>query len=124
MSEDEKSFTVSDRRHFTAEGKVREAEAEAPQPEPSNTEETNPSVDFAGFLMSLGMQASALLDAAHAGGEDADQALPATRSIISILEMLRAKTEGNRTEEESRVLESLLYDLRMGYVEARRVEGS
>ena len=32
MSESEKPFTVNDRRHFTAEGDVREETPEAPEP--------------------------------------------------------------------------------------------
>jgi len=39
MSDDKKSFTVSDRRHFTAEGRARETEpAESPSPPAARTE--------------------------------------------------------------------------------------
>ena len=47
---------------------------------------------------------------------DLDQA----REAIDLLLLLRDKTAGNRTEPESRLLEQLLYDLRMRYVEAAR----
>ena len=39
---------------------------------------------------------------------------------IDLLCMLQAKTKGNLTAEESQLLEGLLYDLRLKYVEARR----
>jgi hypothetical protein len=57
-------------------------------------------------------------------GTDASEALAGARSMISILEMLELKTEGNRTEEETQVLQGLLYELRMAYVEKSRGGGS
>jgi hypothetical protein len=47
---------------------------------------------------------------------DLDQARPA----IDILVMLRDKTQGNRTDQESRLLEELIYDLQMRFVRAAR----
>lgn len=44
---------------------------------------------------------------------DLDQA----RDAIDLLLLLREKTEGNRAEQESRVLEQILYDLQMRFVE-------
>ncbi len=40
------------------------------------------------------------------------------RHTISTLEMLRAKTEGNRTEEETRLLNDILYQLRLAFIRA------
>jgi hypothetical protein len=125
MSEEEKPFTVSDRRHFTPEGSVRDAAA--PDPEPVSPRDDGareaasaPAVDLAGFLVSLGAQAASLLEAGGRNGDDATEALLGAKSIIAILEMLHDKTEGRRTEEESRVLDALLYELRLGYVRASR----
>jgi hypothetical protein len=42
--------------------------------------------------------------------------LGGARHVIGIVEMLKEKTEGNRSEEEEQLLESLLYELRMAYV--------
>lgn len=39
---------------------------------------------------------------------------------IDLLTMLEEKTRGNLTGEEAQLLEGLLYDLRLKYVEARR----
>ena len=156
MSETEKPFSVSDRRHFTPDGRVREGtEPEAPpaSDEPSApAASTSPSepeataakppprvddgptprpeapsdggvapVDFSQFLFSLGAQAGMLL-AGQGLPEDADpmEALEGARSIISILEMLRDKTEGRRTPREDEVIEGLLYELRIAYVEKSR----
>ena len=45
---------------------------------------------------------------------DLDQA----RDAIDVLLLLRDKTSGNRTEQESRFLEKILYDLQMRFVRA------
>ena len=141
MTEERKSFTVNDRRHFTAEGDTREPEKEAapasPEPAPPkneagdatsaprSSEAAGPAdvrADFSEFLLSLGAQAGYLLTPQE--GSDRHEALHGARSIISILEMLKDKTEGRRTDEEERVLEGLLYELRMAYVAAAREVGT
>ena len=43
--------------------------------------------------------------------------------IIALLQLLRTKTEGNRTVEETQVLEELLYELQVRYVEAMKQSG-
>ncbi len=60
--------------------------------------------------MSLGSQA---MDALMARPPQLEQA----RTLIGVLEMLEDKTEGRRTADESEVLASLLYQLRLGWVE-------
>ncbi len=39
------------------------------------------------------------------------------KQTIGIIEMLKDKTKGNLNEEESHLLESILYDLRMKYIQ-------
>lgn len=48
--------------------------------------------------------------------EKAECRLSEARHFIDTLQVLQEKTEGNRTPEESQVLESLLHELRMGYI--------
>jgi hypothetical protein len=82
-------------------------------------------VDFASFLVSLAAQASMLLGlAAEPGMEPEPPDLPGARSMIAILEMLQDKTEGRRTPDEDRLLENLLYELRMAYVSLSRAGGA
>ena len=129
MSQSEKSFTVSDRRHFTAEGRPRdEAEdvAEAAQAPPDT--ETAPSdepappapegpAEFAHFLVGLAAQGGQLIAGQELPeGTTPAQALAGARSIIAVLEMLKDKTEGRRTADEDALLDSLLFELRMAYV--------
>jgi hypothetical protein len=40
------------------------------------------------------------------------------KQMIDILGMLRDKSRGNLDEQEARLMEDVLYDLRMRYVEA------
>jgi hypothetical protein len=138
----DKPFTVSDRRHFTAEGQPREeASTSGPQGPTTDTAETGapgseagqaraaagppPKAEFLSFIMSLATQAGMFLDG-HGlpEGASGDEGLAAAQSIISILEMLQDKTEGRRTAEESEALEGLLYELRMAYVAKARVSGA
>ena len=72
---------------------------------------------FVGFFLA----SSALINLGEApdpmSGErqvDLDQA----KEAIDLLRLLREKTEGNRTEHESRLLEQILYDVQMRFVQA------
>lgn len=52
----------------------------------------------------------------ESGGRTID--LDQAREAIDLLGLLRAKTEGNRTEHETRLLEEMLYDLQLRFVRA------
>jgi hypothetical protein len=139
MSEEKKGFAVSDRRHFHADGSARAAEQDSPQekqepasqdysggPGPEAADGRTASekpIDFSQFLISIAAQAGLLLQA------DSDDAKVSSspegvRQIVSILEMLQDKTEGRRTPDESRLLDQLLYELRMAYVAISRQRGA
>ena len=47
--------------------------------------------------------------------------LEQARFAVGLLEMVKEKTEGNRTTEESAILDEILTTLRMGFVRASRV---
>ena len=53
-------------------------------------------------------------------GEKIDPNLPAAKQMIDILGILEEKTRGNLDESESKLLSSLLYDLRVQYVDASK----
>jgi len=81
-----------------------------------------PKIDFSTFVLSL--STSALVHMGRAPdpqtGSVAEKNLAAARETIDLLEMLQAKTLGNLDAEEARLLESMLYELRMQFVEAGR----
>ena len=79
-------------------------------------------LSFAAFVLSLAHTA-----AVHFGdvadpisGQMADQNLPAAQQMIDILSLLEQKTRGNLTAEERQLLDQLLYELRLRFVEARQ----
>ena len=53
-------------------------------------------------------------------GEKATADPLVARQTVDTLEMLREKTRGTLDEEERKLIESLLYELRMRFVETRK----
>jgi hypothetical protein len=54
----------------------------------------------------------------HPATGKAEKNFPVARHTIDLLEILQQKTEGNRTPEESDLIEEMLHQLRMAYVQA------
>jgi hypothetical protein len=126
---DDKGFKVTDRRHFTTEGGVREESSQAPAEEtgrPDEAPRSHPTaplaeIDFSTFVLSL--TTSALYHLGEMPRPDTgatEKNLPLAKQSIDIISMLRDKTTGNLTEDESQLIENLLYDLRMKYVAATK----
>ncbi len=136
-AEDEANqFKVTDRRQFTSEGETRQDPE--PQPEPSEAppppaeplreapqeappdsadEDSQEGMNFASFLLSL-----ATTGMVHLGeipepstGQTLEN-LEAARQMIDILGILKEKTEGNLTPEESQLMENMLYEMRMRFL--------
>jgi hypothetical protein len=75
------------------------------------------SVDFRTFVISL--STSAMLHLGEIPDPDAGEPqvnLELARHSIDILSMLQEKTRGNLSDEENNLLQTLLTDLRMKYV--------
>lgn len=96
-----------------------------PRP-PQSSEEATPQalapMDFATFILSLA--SSALVNLGRLPPPDGTAPprpdLPAAKQIIDILGILEEKTRGNLDDSEDKLLKSLLYDLRVQYVDAQR----
>jgi hypothetical protein len=80
-----------------------------------------PDIDFATFVLSLNHNARLHLGDAPdpATGSSARDTVLA-KQTIDLLGLLQEKTQGNLTGEEERILEQVLYDLRLRYVEVTR----
>jgi hypothetical protein len=85
-------------------------------------EQDSDQISFAAFVLSLAHTA-----AVHFGdipdpvsGQRAEANLPAAQQMIDILSLLEAKTRGNLTAEERQLLDQILYELRLRYVEATK----
>ena len=92
-----------------------------------NLEETGqlgelPKVDFSTFVLSLGTTALYQLGVMSnpASGELANPDPLIAQQTIDTLEMLRDKTRGNLDDEERKLIDSLLYELRMRFVKVGR----
>ena len=80
-----------------------------------------PEADFAIFVTSLALQASiALGEVANPVTKKKEANLPQAKFLIDTLAMIQEKTEGNLKEDEGRLLEGALYELRLQYVEKNK----
>jgi hypothetical protein len=77
------------------------------------------AIDFYTFVLSIGSSVLVHLgDAPHPEtGKPMEKNLPLAQQSIEILSMLESKTRGNLTDEEARLLDQLLLDLKLRYVE-------
>ncbi|RMH44748.1 MAG: DUF1844 domain-containing protein [Deltaproteobacteria bacterium] len=84
-----------------------------------------PPLDFSTFILSLGSSCMVNLGQVEGPeGERLEPNLPAAKQLIDILGILEEKTRGNLTEAEHKLLSSLLYDLRVHYVDAQKQRGA
>ncbi len=122
--ESERGFTIVDRR--SSAGK---SSSESSSDEPKSDEVSGegqppfPGVDFASFVLSLGTTALyhlGLVGEPETGKPVAKPDLALVRQTIDTLVMLETKTRGNLDPEEAKLLDGLLYELRMHYVEVRK----
>lgn len=130
-------FKVVDRRSFTTEGSRRDeaaseptkaaapapAEAKPSIPEPHEPEEEIPgeASDFetlVSYLSTTAMFQLGLL--AGPGGERIPPDMANAQRTIDLLQVLQEKTAGNLNTQESRLLDDVLYELRMTFVEMQK----
>jgi hypothetical protein len=136
---EDKGFKVVDRRRVG----VDEPAAEVPEPEPAapkeaSQEELSPpasdpasiheqvfgSIDFQTFIVSLAT--SALIHLGEAPNPETgktDASLPHAKQTIDLLALLQQKTSGNLTPDESKLLQDLLRDLRLRFVQMTSLQG-
>jgi len=80
-------------------------------------------INFATFVLSMSAAALQNMGVPVAEGTNPCVNLALARESIEVLEMLQKKTTGNLTEEESNLLNAVLYDLRMTYVRRMKETG-
>jgi hypothetical protein len=126
---DEKGYKVTDRRylHMSDEEKakvkeeeetVREKAKEEYQEAARETAESPlPEINFAAFLISLSSSAFVHLgDMPDPVSGETKKNLPLAKQTIDLLGLLREKTRNNLLEDEEKLFDHLLYDLRMRYI--------
>ena len=129
---EEESFKITDRRHRDAAADPAPPPPRAePAPPPSAPHPTSTASPAGGqesagadlsnlFVMFASSALIALGEAQDPMSGERGVDLPQAREAIDILLLLRAKTEGNRSEHESQLLEEMLYDLQVRYVRAAK----
>ena len=100
------------------EAQDQDAKAESSKSEPTQKEPQEPfKIDFSTFIMSLTSSAFYHLgDIADPETAKTETNLPAVQQTIDMLIMLREKTQNNLTQEETKLLEQLIYELQMKFV--------
>jgi hypothetical protein len=137
--QEKRGFKVQDRRRFSDSGEARPEPTDtpaapteqAPPPEPGRP--AGPSAEaaahaappfemnFSTFVISLSTQALAHLgEIPHPVDNQVAIDLAAAKHMIDILGILKTKTQGNLDASESALLDNMLYDLRIKYVEHAR----
>jgi len=124
--EQDKGFAVRDKR-FSAtkeeneeskveeEGKIKET----PREDVSPQEGPLPEIDFTNFILSLSTSALIQLgEIPDPFNRKTTKNLPLAKQTIDLIGMLKEKTKGNLSPEEEKIVEYILYDLRMKYVKA------
>jgi hypothetical protein len=130
-------FRVVDRRPFSSDGTRREAsgEAEKPpekRPEPVPAAPVQPEAEaeeyaeesalgfemLVSYFSTTAMFQLGLLEGP--GGERIPPDLPNAQRTIGLLEVLQDKTRGNLTPREAKLLDDVLYDLRLSFLEIEK----
>jgi len=128
---EDKGYKVEDRRYLhkseEEKAKIREEEAarqeaaaaaSAPEEPPETSQDMPlPEINFTSFLISLSSSAFIHLgDIPDPTTGEINKDLPLAKQTIDLLGLLREKTRNNLLEEEEKLFDYLLYDLRMRYI--------
>jgi Domain of unknown function (DUF1844) len=96
------------------------------QQTPHNTSESESGLSFAAFVLSLAHTTAVHLGDVPdpASGQPSPPNLAAAFQMIEILALLEQKTRGNLTAEERQLLDQVLYELRLRFVEVQGAAAS
>ncbi|NLW35042.1 DUF1844 domain-containing protein [Syntrophorhabdus aromaticivorans] len=124
MEEEQKGFTITDKRGTFGDGGDTGTGTDHPREERTCEEKAEEEafatvLNFSTFILSLTTSALVSLgELPDPLSKEKVANLPLAQQTISIIEILKEKTAGNLTEDEDRLISTVLYDLRMKYVQA------
>lgn len=78
-----------------------------------------PSVDFTTIVLSLRQAALVALGLMDEGDAEIPVDREAARIQIDMVEVLQQKTRGNLSDDEDRLVQSVLYELRMAFLQSK-----
>lgn len=118
----DRGFRVTDRRRFADAGGAAETGGAGTEGvSPASESSPDGPVTFATFILSLSTQALLHLgEIENPVSREIERDLAAAKQVIDILGILREKTRSNLEPGEDSMLEAMLYDLRMRYVQLVR----
>ncbi len=120
----DKDIKVEDKRRFVVgeNGKAIVNEKETDESRGSETDaRTIPEASFSNFILSLNAQALVFLGALpHPETNKIESNILMAKHTVDILEILKEKTRGNLTEEEQKLLDDILFRLKLIYVEVQK----
>ncbi len=135
--ESKEEFKVTDKRRFTTEGGSKDTaetqekpETKEPPQEESHEARTEtqgsaspppPPMDFSMFVLS--MANTALFQLGFIKDPDAGESkkdLQGARQTIDLIALLEEKTRGNLTDQEAKIIQEALFQLRMAFVDASK----
>jgi hypothetical protein len=104
-----------------AQAEASAAYQKAATSQPGSADLGPQDLNFASFMVGLSTEALALLgEMPHPATGERMQDLVGAQQIIDILAILKDKTRGNLSHDEDVLLDAVLFDLRMKYVEKAR----
>lgn len=134
--EESQGFKISDKRRFSPDGgetgqPQEQLKDRGEQKEPSSTKEQRDEgpekrerakrgpVEFSGLITSLAQTALLQLGLVRTPdmNEPAEPDLEGASQTIDLVALLEQKTKGNLTEQEKKLIDETLFQLRMAFVE-------
>jgi hypothetical protein len=126
--QEEQSFRVTDKRGFREDGETVAPEnaeksgEKTAAPPPLGTDAASheipprPPIDFTSYLLTCYYQGLASLGVPNPATDNKEGDLEAAQSMIDLLAMIEQKTKGNLSNVEQKLLEDVLYELRMMFM--------
>ena len=119
---DRKGYTFTDRRGLDREDQGQGAHADTAGAEPDfpkDYEGPLPPIDFTTLIMSFASAAIVNMGRVPDPMTNTVQKnMAVARQNIDIIELLNDKTKGNLSADEERLMEQVLYELRMSFIAA------
>ena len=123
--DDDEPAKTKDETKASLEPEVKKEEpkenktAEKTKKEEKQDRDSLPKINLVTFILSL--SSSAMFHIGEIPNPETGETkknLPLAKQSIDIIEMLKEKTKGNLNSDEEKLLDHVLYDLRMKYVDA------
>ena len=118
------SIKINDQRRFDVDGTLKSETAASGSSvsEPRPTPTTGiPDIDFSTFIVSLASSVQICLGVVpHPLSQKIEKDLQNAKQTINILGLLEEKTKGNLKPDEAQLLQQILYQLRLQFVEVSK----